>query len=758
MRRFFALLIISLASLGPVICSVKAETVQVQAGEHADYTRLILHIPAQSDWSLVRDGASARLELAGADVEFDLTQTFSRIPRTRLRDIRPSEAGVTLYLACDCEVQAREDIPQFLIIDIIGTRNEAVYAPRTAPRPPERPRSLMQTPLQTIPDPRRAGQMLARALRGDIDKSDPGAAPIGAQDTPALSRLLAMRAAISDDTPSHSQITREISKLLASSVSSGLLQPASDFLPPASQPPAPNSDVAFADAHLAIVTGDQTKKTAHAQVMPTCPDNTFFDPSAWNIRSDRDGPSFQWQDLFDALDQLDERQVLELTREFLYFGFGAEARLALSLLAEPPEHTQILTAISYLVDISALPPKYDLEVLRGCKPMGSLWTFLSQSDDAHTTDFPADHLVQALQKLPPRLRLHLGPIVIQRLAGAGLSEQARVIHAALDRIATNDTSALTLARVSLDLQNATPDEARFLERTLSPDSSDDDLIFLLSRRVAQEEAVEPTILDAATTRLFALRGSEIGRELASLVIKAKAQAEDFQGALDILDGRDAALDSASSQTLRAYILANMVTGADDAEFVTLIFAQRPWTLTYLPEPLVQDISARLRRLGFDLQAQLLDDALQVMPSRFRATDQPLRDTPVEPRVSQARTAGTAPGAPTETAMYQDDIARARSAQSLRRSQEDRASRFSDAPSSADMTPTEMQVPPQRPPELTQQDSESRVGAVVGSPESSPPDLSAQEEPGLLSQSRDALAHSADLRARLQSLLEPAGTQ
>ena len=763
MRRIFPLLITCVAGLVPVAALAQPQTVQVQAGEHADYTRLILHIPAQSDWSLVRDSVSARLELAGDGMEFDLTQTFSRIPRTRLRDIRASVAGLDLYLACDCDVQAREDIPQFLIIDIIGTRNDAVYAPQTAPRPPERPSRLTQTPALDTPDPRRAGEMLARALRGDTTTPISAQPPIGPPDAPALSRLLAARETSGVDKPPKPNITHEISQVLASSVSSGMLQPATDFSPSSSPASPPVSNDPVADAHLAVVTGARTKPAAQDQTAPECPDDSFFDPSAWNIPTDRVEPLFQLRDLFNALDQIDERQVLELAREFLYFGFGAEARLALSLLAEPPEHTHILTAISYLVDISALPPMTDLEILRGCNPMGSLWTFLSQPDHARSADFSGDQLVQALQKLPPFLRLHLGPIVIQRLAAAGFSEQARVIHAALDRIAMHDTSALTLARVTLDLPNAAQQEAQILERTLTPETSDDDLIFLLNRRVTREEPVEDNVYEAATTRLFALRGSATGREIARLLIKAKTQAGDFQAAVDILNGRDAALDLETSQTLLVYILENAVSDADDVGFVTLVFAQRPWTLAYLPEPLAQQMSARLRRLGFYLQAELLDKAQRQSASDMQTSEQPIQDALVEQLAAAAPTPALALSegdsrAPTEETMPEDDISHARAAQSLRRTQEEGASTLSAALPALGSAPNGTQDLPARPAEQMDQETDTSEGLTARGPDNQIAPPQAQEETGLLSQGRDALAQSADLRARIETLLEPAATQ
>ncbi|MFU8899216.1 MAG: hypothetical protein ACNA7L_10010, partial [Roseinatronobacter sp.] len=112
----FACVLVCIAAIG----FAQTTPVHVRAGEHSDYTRLILQLPEENQWQFTHDTGAARLGISGPPVEFDLTQTFSRIPRTRLRDIRISQGGLDLTIICDCDIRVQQDIPPFLIIDIVG--------------------------------------------------------------------------------------------------------------------------------------------------------------------------------------------------------------------------------------------------------------------------------------------------------------------------------------------------------------------------------------------------------------------------------------------------------------------------------------------------------------------------------------------------------------------------------------------------------------------------------------------------------------
>ncbi|MFU8899721.1 MAG: hypothetical protein ACNA7L_12565, partial [Roseinatronobacter sp.] len=274
-----------------------------------------------------------------------------------------------------------------------------------------------------------------------------------------------------------------------------------------------------------------------------------------------------------------------------------------------------------------------------------------------------------------------------------------------------DTPQLNLARATLDLPDAPPDEARALETALSPERSDDDLLFLLAHRMAGAEHVEPRLLDAARTRIFALRGTQTGREMARLVVQAMVRAGDFGQAFELLDGRDAGFDPAEAAVLRWDALSMLAQTAPDTEFVIRVFDQRPWGDANLPTPLAQKLAARLRPLGFDLQADLL---------------------------AHHATARTDSGAPQDDR----DLQRARIAQANRTMPDDRT-----RPPRAESDARPMQADRMNPNEMP---DNTRDDAPLAPQEGS--ETQDRREASLLAQSRDALAQSAALRTRLLSLL------
>jgi len=779
MRYIITLLIVYLAVFTARDGSAQVPTVQVRAGEHQDYTRLLLEIPEHNTWIFTPGIVIGRLDIAGPALEFDLTQTFSRIPRTRVHDVRSSANGLDIYIACACEIHVHETIPQFLMIDIIGSTSDRTYAPLAAPRPPGRPDKLARAYGHPGGDPKQAGVRLAQALRGNNEDS-------------TLTQVLSLntisaapsRAQPTNPTAPHdanmlqpAQIAQELGRVLAHSVSAGMLQPVTDGVIPIAGTHTPDKPRSSAnpDLHLSIGPNRPNQTSGQDGTTAPCPDLHTYDLPSWDVPMSLPEVTARMHQIFNASDNLQDLEILNLSKSFLYFGFGAEARMILSLRSHTDPAGKILTDISYIVDLSKSPEKDAVWALRNCGPMGSLWAFLAAPEDVPPIDFPIDNLVQAVKILPANLRLHLGPIVAQRLAGLKLSDQAKIVQAALDRVKQDESPQLTLARAAVALPGADAETTRMLEATLSPQHSDDDLLFLLSYRDAQGALVEASLLEAATTRLFALRGTQAAQEIATFVITAKARAGNFSQAFEILNGRDAGLDIEAHRALREGVFAKLVRQSNDTDFILQIFEQRPWEYNYLSEALAAQLSARLHKLGFDLQADLLQPSQEVTPTSSRLGNH-AQDWPINPNEGTARQSAW-PGdtlqalseSAADTTMPHSDANMPDSATQLRHSDEGDILRARKAQSDQN---TQERLGAHPEPDLRALTDKtevsdtptlvSQVETLTGPQQNTNPEpqtLSLQDdapraEPDttLLSQSRDALRQSAELRERLSSLV------
>jgi hypothetical protein len=95
-----------------------AQTLAVDAGDHADFTRLVIRIGPDRDWQLEEVDGTWRLSLSPGIERFDLTGSFDLIQRRRVADL--SQEGETLVIAldCDCDVTAFRYRDAFLVVDV----------------------------------------------------------------------------------------------------------------------------------------------------------------------------------------------------------------------------------------------------------------------------------------------------------------------------------------------------------------------------------------------------------------------------------------------------------------------------------------------------------------------------------------------------------------------------------------------------------------------------------------------------------------
>lgn len=725
-------------------------TIPVRAGEHVDFTRLVIRLPEANGWRVTTEGRTAWLIVDGPDLRFDLSQTFSKIPRTRLRSLRTTSDGLVFELACDCELRASEDISQYLVIDILGSANPAeATRPLTRLRPQPRPENLLQGRGTRSPELDRAGRDLARQLRGNPDL--PGeqrslplhpalALPFTNEETNGLRDLQVARDAIS----------RELGRALSNSVALGALQPAEDF---GSRPEmtdrigtGSHGIGGTLDAHLAL-PGDNAQ-AASAPMPETCRLLALLDfQSDRQTQNQLQGPP-PLAPIFGEFDHLDHSRMVEVIRHYLSIGFGAEARLGASLLDPDDPLRRLIFPISHAVDLETVARESAPENLASCSPAGLLWSFLLNEAYPVGSTENLNMLVQATEGLPTLLRLHLGPTIVQRLVSQGHVSAAQRIEASISRVTQTHTPELKLASVTVALAGSTTGQDEILEASLSPELSDESLVFLLSRRDQQGETAEVELIELAENRLLALRRDPLGSEIARLLARAFARNAAFEEAFALADSRHNGLTTAATRDLRHWLFDKLAQTPDDTIFVVNIFAQRPWMVPELPEDLRASMASRLERLGFAEQAGLLrEDPMSFLgpiPEQMLSDNQQTRTSErrVEENNGAVDIANTA------------DIVRARIAQAELRSEATLPDRLPD-PSDSLLTAQEEDVATEFPAE-NQPDSAAQVAdpRPAADPEQWSRAEPARAEPdlGLLSQARTALDQSEDFRARLQAML------
>jgi len=763
--RALAKLVLSLSLLMTGLCaSAQTTTIPVRAGEHAQFTRLVIQIPEANSWRVTTDTMTARLIVDGPPLQFDLSQTFSKIPRTRLRNAIATPGNLELYFACDCDIRAYEDIPQFLVIDILGLAQPVAPQAERTIRPPERPAHMRRAGPEQRTDTARAGTDLARAMRGNMQDT-PLPASLTLQKfadagvVPAPQFAPDRRHTTIPPDPSYLGVTQELGRILAGSVAQGVLQPAlaSEVGEGSriSEDQTPQHQHQGLGDHLRLPSPDAALhlQTAREGKPAACHHLARLDLAEWVPGSEIERTAQSLRQLYGEFDRLDPAKGLDLMWHFLALGFGAEVRMVAALLDLPPPLADLINGIGFILDQETVPDSIELTELQACGPTGSLWAFLGTPTQILNSSFPFDDLVQSVDALPPHLRLHLGPEILQRLTALGQIGPAMMIEAALDRVATQHSSHLQLAKVVLALEEAPADRAVELENTLSPDMSDDALIFLLSRRDAQGGPVETLLTELAQSRRIALRGTPRGSELTRLLARALARNGAYSEAFTLAQAWDTGMGKHETLELRQGLFDRLTENADDAEFVARVFEQRPWSVDGLDARSASRIAERLAGLGFEEQARLMrlpgTPASGLEQSRFST---PPGVASLTEGLSSAT--GLSPS-PDRIETEADDVRRARRAQlaaqlrSVSRTGQDATGRVEPGFYESTQTPVAA-----RPDELAGAGTEPTGTANSEQPRQD--SLAVLREPaseaGLLALSRDVLAQSAALRTRLEEML------
>ena len=193
--------------------------IALRAGEHADFTRLVMPLPEGMDWRFVETDRSIDIIFSDPSLAVDLTKTFDRIPRTRLRSVTQIAGGLRLQLACSCPARRVDGVPGQLVLDIQSPEPDAT--PEQTVRPQARPVAD-----RTRNAPQSAGIALARRMKGEVDHATDTALVLHAQLMPGRSPLAG---ADEPEPPKRkndaNMMTAALGGMIAGAVASNLLTP-----------------------------------------------------------------------------------------------------------------------------------------------------------------------------------------------------------------------------------------------------------------------------------------------------------------------------------------------------------------------------------------------------------------------------------------------------------------------------------------------------------------------------------------------------
>ncbi len=541
----------------------------IRAGEHPNYSRLV--IPGTNDlaWEFRTFGREATLMLPTSSITYDTSRIFDRIPRARIlkttAEVVGDETYITLVLGCDCNVSTAIE-GGGLIIDVRdsapspadATTVEAGATDTTPPqntaqevveRPISRPAVGANAPPEPTDQPSAPSGIpndLADLLIAQLNKAaEQGIVELNDQEEPPAPSQAPMQAAEPQDpTPPQPDDTGLTPRFEAIDGLDGVaerMQQALDDVAGASdlggsvritipeelaQPPKRQNNGRRPPADKVVADTDPDLQ---------CVDDELLDVGYW---ADERSYSVQVADLqsrvFGEFDEPNLGAVLELARFFIFFGLGTEAKSLLDDLKLEEFQSDLLMEIANTVEGK---PHFDggiLDSAANCTGAVAMWR-TAALDTTETQPLPdADEVIATFSELPIEVRRIIGPRLVKSFLARDQRTEASQIFAIVERAAGNHGDEHELMRAELALLNGDHGAAEQIYWTLVYENSASSGIAataLVTSMLDRDAQIPANVLSVLEALAFEYRGSELGKDLLLTAIKAKAGTNELADAI-----------------------------------------------------------------------------------------------------------------------------------------------------------------------------------------------------------------------------------
>lgn len=573
---------------------VSAEPMRVYSGEHGEFTRLVVELPAALDWTVGRTPKGYAFAVAGLkNPDYDLSGVWQKISRNRIAglDIDAVSGALQVALGCDCYLFPFEYQPGVVVLDVKpgaapkGSKFEAAFV---NPTPAALPASGGTT---------KAGYDWLSASSGTDVQHPETAFPL-----PLPTGEVSLR-------PIRDALLQQLARGAADGVVDLRLPPPDRARPTADATSLPWSSIRIGEAP-GIRVSDPDAFAEGMLPAATCADDEVLDLPSWGRdRSPLDLLSTARSGIYGEFDAPDPEAVLRSVRLHLYLGFGAEALQQADLLGQEGDAgpLTLYRSMARLVDGES-DPDTPFAAMLDCDGPAALWAALARDRLPAGPGVNRDAILRAFMALPPYLRSYLGSPLAEKFLARDDVDAARVIRDAMERAPDADPGAVALLDAESDLQLGDSAAARdhALEAVALDGNRAEALVTLVETHFRQLEPIGSDVADA----LLALRSETSGTALATAVERAVVLSLGLSGQTEA-----AFLDAGAQGDTLADLWRVVADRAADDDFLRRAVLPADAVPPELDAALDLAIANRLLSLGFP-------DAALVWIGKVQPTDKP----------------------------------------------------------------------------------------------------------------------------------------
>ncbi|MFQ5625008.1 MAG: hypothetical protein ACE5FS_16635, partial [Paracoccaceae bacterium] len=282
--------------------------------------------------------------------------------------------------------------------------------------------------------------------------------------------------------------------------------------------------------------------------------------------------------LLGEFDRPDPAALRRLAKTYLAFGFGREALALIEAFDKEMEDTALLADLALAVEGQQAVADGPLDRARGCGGVAAVLRGASLGFDAPPDGGLRASLFAAFSEMPARQRRLFGPPLSAALLSVGDSAGARRISGIAARAPGDDTPGQSLLAARLDLAAGPDEHSLAVLRRLglaAQAEAPEALALLVGELVSHGRDVPPEVMSALALAQFENRGTDVGRRLLAIRIRALIAAGSAATAYETLAAalRGAGPVPGESAMAAAVLMAYRPGAASPAEY-----ARRVWRL------------------------------------------------------------------------------------------------------------------------------------------------------------------------------------
>ncbi len=618
-RLVFVLLMIAMPNL------LFGQEAVLRSGEHDGFTRLAAKLPAISTWTLEQTGSSVRVRFTSRPPEFDLSQVYDRIGRSRINAVTKTKNTLEIELGCDCGVSTKASTPLMLVIDVVDAPLQDTTLKNR----------VDHTGLKFV-----SGNGLSLSQEASFARTD--------------LRLRALQPVHSFDQPNTSDQIRKAEELLirqlGRAMTSGLIEKVDpldnhDSHAQGSVAVQKNTGALPLDVHLGYeATPGEIENGVHPEGV-TCISDHSLDISKWAVGSGFfQGLMELRQELGAETHKVDSAGVLALARHYLHFGFGQEAAALLSSI-EKTDDAALLLVLSKLIDPSdnAAPGELAKQVV--CPGSVSMWAVLDGGVPGKNDQFDPMNAVRIFADLPQHLQRQLGSQLANSLQRLGFENAAQLIL----RILQRQEEPLSAEAIFATAQTSSVEEnekqiTRLLKQAVATDTpiSPQALIELVMGELQAEKNISFETIDLLASYVHQYRNDDISDRLQHVLLLANTRAGKFEDAWGLV------VPIENHESRARDFMSDLVSRGTDFDMLNYGTKMRGFA-RFLPRAIRQRAAERLVQMGFHDLAGNYEDPHATVEARFNP-DTLVRGSDSSPSAKQSDIESSVP-ADTEVSLY-----------------------------------------------------------------------------------------------------------